>query len=1291
MLKKRLIAWLLMFALCFYSMPVYAFAQEASDAAGDDTSISENVDATPSDTEASDSETSGAEASDDVTDESDNAETGAPDSEDSDTDEGATEGTDDNGQTAPDEGNAGEDESVGVTPDEGENTDEVIGDENNNSEPAEPADPEQSAGPETLEPTEPEQPAEPTEPADPTEPEQPAEPTEPEMPETPAEPEQPTEPVTPEEPTEPEQPTQPVEPQEPVVTPEEPVVPEEPKDIPIEQVPVLPEVNVITDNLQQVMAVMPVPVLLEEDCTCEYMCTWFWGKYININEACPVCSHATEEQLDPYTFDPADPESFICKGVQPIVPGKDASCTHNAVINGGSMWESWFPGGGSPNLLPASCHYPATAAEAIECMNCGAKWLWKFDETSQPNPENHYFGKNEPVIVKEADCLQDGLQTQTCLFCGDIETVIKGGHMKPEDSSKIEIVEPTCEDGYEKYTCERCGEEVIEVLQGRHTWPENADKLQRGICTECGAIAYWIFSYEDGATPSGSGYEVKLCAMVIEEADGEVYGVDKDGQRLNGDSFTLIINESLMGKVKSITNKDGVAVTTRVVGYRNMDKPDSKIYEIGEEIPYSDVPDMLIDIKDSWANYYADDMHKTIYLEAVREEVSTFKVNVVPYGETLKSDPTLRRNIAATSEGIESEVTYNDEFTTAVVTYTIPADYAADTVNINATEDVMLAYDTIEHKRFGQNGTQPGDTLGPVYIRLVNLSEKQLSYNDGSFVLQSPSYSDDEPYIEPIYTFDGSTPPAASVPSRVSNGALRYLYGVETDLMHQELSDEVLGAKLVERGYENGIADLHQYYLDYYNNTFGNVEEGKVWYSLSELPFKYLVERNEGIFGGHSSAAASVKETNPEVAGVGFSYFYTRLMSVVPGNVENLKDFDGIYAVGNYMKQAVSYNDVAKAAWGNIAPGASEQINGMSIYINGESNNFYQNTAWGFEVGFGLMLKDIPKPEPKTGSLTVSKTVTVTGADLNDADRSREFNFTVTLSDNTINGTYGDMSFENGVAKFTLKHGESKTASKLPVGVTYTVVEQATADYSTTAVGDKGTISEAGATAAFVNNRAVEKPLPKTGSLTVNKTVVVNGAEMTDADRSTEFNFTVTLSDTSINGVYGAMEFVNGVATFNLKHNESKTASNLPTGVEYTVTEREAAGYTATAAGETGTISEAGVVVAFTNTRTVTPPPTTPENPGDDNPGGDDDPELPPVPTTNIEEPPVPLTETPTEEVIFDEEVPLTGMPEEDEEILLDEEVPLAKVPKTGDNLILWFFAAVASAIGALSLGRKRD
>ena len=64
-----------------------------------------------------------------------------------------------------------------------------------------------------------------------------------------------------------------------------------------------------------------------------------------------------------------------------------------------------------------------------------------------------------------------------------------------------------------------------------------------------------------------------------------------------------------------------------------------------------------------------------------------------------------------------------------------------------------------------------------------------------------------------------------------------------------------------------------------------------------------------------------------------------------------------------------------------------------------------------------------------------------------------------------------------------------------------------------------------------------------------------------------------------------------------------------------------------------------------------------------------------------------PLTEAPVEEVIFDEAVPLVETPDEEETLLDDEDVPLAKVPKTGDNLLLWFFAAVASAIGALGPG----
>ena len=64
-------------------------------------------------------------------------------------------------------------------------------------------------------------------------------------------------------------------------------------------------------------------------------------------------------------------------------------------------------------------------------------------------------------------------------------------------------------------------------------------------------------------------------------------------------------------------------------------------------------------------------------------------------------------------------------------------------------------------------------------------------------------------------------------------------------------------------------------------------------------------------------------------------------------------------------------------------------------------------------------------PSPSTGSLTVTKTMA-------DGNRSRQFTFVVTLN-RALNGVYGGMRFENGVATFTLGHGQSVRASGLPV------------------------------------------------------------------------------------------------------------------------------------------------------------------------------------------------------------------------------------------------------------------
>ncbi|MBP5715453.1 MAG: hypothetical protein J6X07_12295, partial [Prevotella sp.] len=58
----------------------------------------------------------------------------------------------------------------------------------------------------------------------------------------------------------------------------------------------------------------------------------------------------------------------------------------------------------------------------------------------------------------------------------------------------------------------------------------------------------------------------------------------------------------------------------------------------------------------------------------------------------------------------------------------------------------------------------------------------------------------------------------------------------------------------------------------------------------------------------------------------------------------------------------------------------------------------------------------------ETGDLTVTNTVNSALS----TDAGVEFSFTVTLGDDTFNGTYGGMDFHDGVATFTLKGGETK-------------------------------------------------------------------------------------------------------------------------------------------------------------------------------------------------------------------------------------------------------------------------
>ena len=70
------------------------------------------------------------------------------------------------------------------------------------------------------------------------------------------------------------------------------------------------------------------------------------------------------------------------------------------------------------------------------------------------------------------------------------------------------------------------------------------------------------------------------------------------------------------------------------------------------------------------------------------------------------------------------------------------------------------------------------------------------------------------------------------------------------------------------------------------------------------------------------------------------------------------------------------------------------------------------------------------------------------------------------------------------------------------------------------------------------------------------------------------FGFTIELSDTGISGLYGAMTFTGGIAHVDLHDGETVTASGLPAGLTYTVTENENKEYTSHYKGADGALTE---------------------------------------------------------------------------------------------------------------------
>lgn len=329
--------------------------------------------------------------------------------------------------------------------------------------------------------------------------------------------------------------------------------------------------------------------------------------------------------------------------------------------------------------------------------------------------------------------------------------------------------------------------------------------------------------------------------------------------------------------------------------------------------------------------------------------------------------------------------------------------------------------------------------------------------------------------------------------------------------------------------------------------------------------------------------------------------------------------------------------DNAKAISFSLKHGQSATITGLphgtTYQVTETANAAYDTTI---DAGSGSIDANLADGNQvtvtntrKTGTLTVTKTTY--GADGNEVTASDlQFEFTVVLSDIPVGATIpeGWTPKEDGTwsRSFQLGAAGNVSFSDLPVGATYTVTETNSGDYQPEIGTVIGSIVASGSTAAFVNSPKPEEPTPTTGSLTVTKHVVHEDGS--DPDASEQFMFTVAFSGdiagiSAPEDVQCALVEGGSSCSFVLADDQSRSFSDIPAGVAYTVSEAPVDGYVSSLPDNaTGTIGTGTTIaVDVTNTLTAADP--------DPNPDPDPDPDPEPTPDPDPEPVPTPEPDTP--------------------------------------------------------------
>ena len=327
----------------------------------------------------------------------------------------------------------------------------------------------------------------------------------------------------------------------------------------------------------------------------------------------------------------------------------------------------------------------------------------------------------------------------------------------------------------------------------------------------------------------------------------------------------------------------------------------------------------------------------------------------------------------------------------------------------------------------------------------------------------------------------------------------------------------------------------------------------------------------------HDGTPGEVEAPSPQVtiAAVVGSITVNKTVVMPEGDTTSVKDREYTFTIqgGGHTdskKVVIGDNNTGSVTFDNVPVGeytvteAGADIDGYNVVTTSNPADGKVKVAEGQAATIAIT-NTYTKIEGPKGELTISKVVNGLPTEILPASFVFEIrkvgNVEEVVESVTVEREENGNTYKPKTVK--LPHGEYSVAEKEVDIQGYSL--RITSDIPARIV----TVSDTPATITFYNT--YEQLPPNTGTLTVKKTVSGGGADYNKA-----FTFTVKLEESgdTHNGeaIYGGVTFINGVATFTLKHNQEKKITEIPAGMTYTVTESDNAGYTVTMSGNTGTI-----------------------------------------------------------------------------------------------------------------------